>query len=116
MDKITVSRLQLLMLLYLMGGLGLLFGGLHLSSYLTAPTATAAADAAFNAGFGLLHLGAGWLVGRGKRLALAPVAVGMAASLIYSYAMGRGFSFIPLAVGAMLLVLIGRHARLGGLA
>jgi hypothetical protein len=64
------SRKQLSLLMFIGGALGLVFGGIHLASYLSSGASISLSDAGFNAGAGVLWIFAGWFITKGKRLAV----------------------------------------------
>lgn len=103
-QKTWISRKRLSNYMFLGGILGLVFGGIHLTSYLSTSSQISLSDAGFNAGLGVLELLGGWLVRKGKMLALGVAIIVVLASLVYSYLMGRGFNFTFLVLGGLFLV------------
>ena len=114
-QKNASSHKQLSLILFLGGALGLVFGGVHLMSFLSSGSGISLSDAAFNASLGVLELLAGWLVTQGKKIAILFIAAAILASLIYTLSVGRGFNFVMLVLGGTFLVWAITLWRQGGL-
>ncbi len=100
----TNSRKQLSLILFFVGALGVIFGGIHLMSFLSSREGIALSDAALNAGLGVLELLAGWFVTKGKKIAIFFIGAAILVSLVYGLLVGRGFNFVMLIVGGLFLV------------
>ncbi len=99
----TKSRKQLSLIFYLLGAFGLILGGVQLVSFLSSWEGIALADAALNAGIGVLELFAGWFVMKGKKNAVFFLGAAILVSLVYGLVVGRGFNFVMLLVGGFFL-------------
>jgi hypothetical protein len=113
--KNASSRRQLSLILFFGGALGLIFGVVHLTSFLSSGSGMSLSDAVFNASFGVLELLAGWLVTKGKAIAILSMAAAILASLVYTFLVGRGFNIVTLALGGLFLVWAITLWRRGGL-
>jgi hypothetical protein len=113
--KVANSRRQLYVVMYLGGVLGLIFGAIHLSSFLATDSAISLSDAGINSLIGVLELIAGRLVAKGKFLSILCILAILLASLLYSCGVGRGLNFYSIAFGGMFLLWIILLRRQGGL-
>jgi len=98
-----------LMRFYRLGAvLGVAFGAIHLFSILTEGfTAVRLGDALFNSLSGVWFFVCSSVLARGKRLVVPLHAAAVIASVVYAYAIGRGFNIIfALATAAILVGLI----------
>ena len=114
-QSVLTSRKQLSNFMFLGGILGLVFGGIHLSTFISTGSQTSFSDAGFNAGLGVLELLGGWLVRKSKLLALVIAIMVILASSVYSYLVGRGINFTSLALGGLFLTWMINVWRRGGL-
>ncbi|MDX1614086.1 MAG: hypothetical protein R3300_07220 [Candidatus Promineifilaceae bacterium] len=99
------SPKQLSRLMLFVGVLGLIFAGVHAAAYLSSGAPISLSDALFNAADGALFLAGGVLVARRRAAAILFPLLSVVASLIYSYAVGRGFNVIALLLGGAFLIL-----------
>lgn len=114
-QDVLKSRTQLSNLMLLGGILGLVFGLIHLTTFLSSGSSIALSDAGINAGIGALSL-IGWrLVRQGRSVAILIAITIIFAGLIYSYVVGRGFNLISLALGGLFLAGIIILWKRGGL-
>lgn len=114
-QDVLKSRTQLSNLMFLGGILGLIFGLLHLSTFLSSGSSIALSDAGINAGLGVLDLLGGWLVRRGRLVVILVASSVILASLIYAYVVGRGFNIVSLVLGGLFLAWIVILWKRGGL-
>ena len=104
MEKKKIDyRRQLTLFLYLWGALGLVFAGIHLLPVFSSGSDTLPYDVAMNAGSGLLGLLAGWLVAKGRRIAVAFIVASILVSMVYYYLVGRGFDFLTIILGVFFM-------------
>lgn len=104
MEKKKIDyRKQLTFFLYLWGALGLIFGAVHLMSFLSSGSENSLSDAALNTASGLLGLCAGWLVTKGRRIAVLIIAASILVSMVYYYLVGRGFDFLTIILGGFFM-------------
>ncbi|MER2599326.1 MAG: MotA/TolQ/ExbB proton channel family protein [Caldilineales bacterium] len=90
--------------LTVIGILGVVAGLIHLFRAMSSGFSnTSLADVLFNTAFGVLILICSRILAKGKLLAIWFFGACILMSLIYSYAMGRGFNFVIAAVGAYFL-------------
>jgi len=99
LSKASLSRI------FLIGEiLGILFGFIHFSSGLTSEfTSVIIGDTVINTLNGLLWLGAAWLLAKGKREVIWVIIVGILASVLYAFAIGRGANIVSIVAGAFFL-------------
>jgi hypothetical protein len=114
-QSFTSSTKQLSLIMFIGGALGLIFGCIHLISYLSSDSSISLSDAGFNAGSGAIEICAGWFFSKGKKIGILFVVTAILASLVYSYQVGRGFNFITLILGSLFLIWIISFWRRGDL-
>ena len=99
MTKASLSRI------FFIGGLlSIFFGFIHLTSGLSSEfTSVIIGDTVINTLNGLLWLVAVWLLAQGKQEVIWVVIVGLLASIVYAFAIGRGANIVSIVVGAFFL-------------
>lgn len=97
-------RKSLVRLFALAGVIGVGLGAIHFLSMVSSDySSTALTDALFNTGFGVLLFVCSRLLVKGSRL-IVPVWCGaVLSSIVYSFAVGRGFNWVFAAAGLFIL-------------
>jgi len=91
-------------ILTVLGGLGVLAGLINLLGAMSSGfSGTGVSDAIFNTVFGILIFICSRVLAKGKVLAIWILVGCVLFSIIYSFAMGRGFNFVIAAVGALFI-------------
>lgn len=103
-------------MLMLLGIFCILAGTIHVFSMVSSGfTNIRLADALFNTSFGIIAIISSRVLAKGKRLVIMLVSGGVLFSIVYGFAIGRGFNFIIAALGLWFiwqLVLLKRHGEL----
>jgi len=84
------------------GGIaGMVFGLIHAGSMVAqGATSLRLGDALFNMLLGVTLLGCSWLVSKGKGIVIGVFVLLILSAIVYSFAVGRGFNFVAIILGA----------------